>query len=84
MQTLLQKVYAGQSQRILQLLTARRKGPETVHSPATSPDYFLPTTYHLRAFATNSAGTAYGNEISFTTLSVSVPTVTTAAITSLP
>ena len=39
------------------------------------------TTYHLRAFATNSAGTSYGNEISFTTLSVSVPTVTTATIT---
>jgi hypothetical protein len=25
------------------------------------------TTYHVRAFATNSAGTAYGNDISFTT-----------------
>lgn len=25
------------------------------------------TTYHLRAYATNSTGTAYGNEISFTT-----------------
>ena len=27
------------------------------------------TTYYVRAYATNSAGTAYGNEISFTTLS---------------
>jgi uncharacterized protein (TIGR02145 family) len=27
------------------------------------------TTYYLRAFATNSAGTAYGNEVSFTTTS---------------
>src|SRR5690606_35041965 len=26
------------------------------------------TTYYVRAYATNSAGTAYGNEISFTTL----------------
>ena len=26
------------------------------------------TTYYLRAFATNSAGTSYGNEVSFTTL----------------
>ena len=25
------------------------------------------TTYYLRAYATNSAGTAYGNELSFTT-----------------
>lgn len=31
------------------------------------------TTYHLRAYATNSVGTAYGNEITFTTL---VPTPT--------
>ena len=30
------------------------------------------TTYYVRAYATNSAGTAYGSEISFTTLS-SVP-----------
>ena len=27
------------------------------------------TTYYLRAYATNSAGTAYGNEVSFTTTS---------------
>lgn len=27
------------------------------------------TTYYIRAYATNSAGTSYGNEISFTTLS---------------
>ncbi len=27
------------------------------------------TTYHVRAYATNSAGTAYGNDIQFTTLS---------------
>ena len=26
------------------------------------------TTYYLRAYATNSAGTAYGNEITFTTM----------------
>jgi uncharacterized protein (TIGR02145 family) len=29
--------------------------------------------YHVRAYATNSAGTAYGNEISFTTPSINVP-----------
>jgi starch-binding outer membrane protein SusE/F len=28
----------------------------------------LYTTYHVRAYATNSAGTAYGNDVSFTTL----------------
>jgi hypothetical protein len=40
------------------------------------------TTYYVRAFATNSAGTAYGNEVSFTTLGV-VPTVTTQAVTAI-
>jgi len=36
------------------------------------------TAYYVRAYATNSAGTAYGNEISFHTLSI----VTTSAIVS--
>jgi uncharacterized protein (TIGR02145 family) len=38
----------------------------------------LGTTYYVRAFAINSLGTAYGNEVSFTTLGL--PTVTTNAI----
>ena len=42
------------------------------------------TTYYVRAYATNSQGTAYGNEISFVTGSVSnVPTLTTADVTSI-
>ncbi len=40
------------------------------------------TTYYVRAYATNSVGTAYGNEISFTTLqNITLPTITTAAVT---
>jgi len=42
-----------------------------------------PTTFYVRAYATNAAGTAYGNEVSFTTISVSLATVTTNAITNL-
>ncbi len=42
------------------------------------------TTYYLRAYATNMAGTSYGNEVSFTTLdSTLVPTVTTAAVSNI-
>ena len=37
------------------------------------------TTYYMRAYAINSVGTAYGNELSFTTLIV--PTLTTAEVT---
>jgi uncharacterized protein (TIGR02145 family) len=39
------------------------------------------TTYYVRAYATNSAGTSYGNEISFPTSPILMPTVTTAIIT---
>jgi uncharacterized repeat protein (TIGR02543 family) len=39
------------------------------------------TMYHVRAYAINSAGTAYGNEVTFTTLTALVaPTVTTDSI----
>jgi len=40
------------------------------------------TTYYLRAYATNSTGTAYGNQESFTTIA-SIPTLTTTAVTPL-
>ena len=40
------------------------------------------TTYHVRAYATNSAGTAYGSELTFMTSSVA-PTVTTTAVSSV-
>lgn len=40
------------------------------------------TTYFVRAYATNSAGTVYGNEISFKTLA-SLPTVITTAISEI-
>ncbi len=39
------------------------------------------TLYYVRAYATNSVGTSYGNELTFTTLNL--PTVTTAAITNI-
>ncbi|MFZ4413382.1 MAG: SUMF1/EgtB/PvdO family nonheme iron enzyme [Bacteroidales bacterium] len=40
------------------------------------------TTYYLRAYANNSVGTAYGNEISFSTTAIpQIPTVTTTAAT---
>jgi uncharacterized protein (TIGR02145 family) len=41
------------------------------------------TTYYVRAYATNSAGTSYGNEISFPTNPVQVPTLSTTAATNV-
>ncbi|HOZ13547.1 MAG TPA: fibrobacter succinogenes major paralogous domain-containing protein [Tenuifilaceae bacterium] len=39
------------------------------------------TTYHVRAYATNSAGTAYGEDVSFKTLGL--PSIITSGITSI-
>ncbi|MFA5072902.1 MAG: lectin like domain-containing protein, partial [Nitrospirota bacterium] len=42
------------------------------------------STYHVRAYATNSAGTAYGNDVQFATLAIPVvPTVSTTAVTGI-
>lgn len=42
------------------------------------------TTFYVRAYATNSAGTGYGATLSFTTLpSCTLPTVTTSSITAI-
>jgi hypothetical protein len=42
------------------------------------------TLYYVRAYATNSVGTAYGNEVTFSTLPNPVlPTVTTTAVTNI-
>jgi hypothetical protein len=38
------------------------------------------TTYHVRAFAVNGGGTSYGNEVTFTTLAPSVPSLTTKSV----
>jgi uncharacterized protein (TIGR02145 family) len=41
------------------------------------------TTYYVRAFATNSEGTSYGNEVSFTTSPVPLATIETRFIYSI-
>ena len=41
------------------------------------------TKYYVRAYATNSVGTGYGNLVTFTTLQVAVPVLTTTEITSI-
>ena len=41
------------------------------------------TLYHIRAYATNEAGTSYGEDVTFTTIQIVVPTLTTAEVTSI-
>jgi hypothetical protein len=41
------------------------------------------TTYYVRAYATNEVGTAYGNELTFTTNQVTGAVLTTTQVTSV-
>ena len=41
------------------------------------------TTYYYRAYATNAIGTAYGAQMTFSTLAYTVPEVTTTAVTDI-
>ncbi len=41
------------------------------------------TSYFIRAYATNSAGTAYGSEINFTPVAPGMPTVASAAVSNI-
>jgi Concanavalin A-like lectin/glucanases superfamily/The GLUG motif len=41
------------------------------------------TEYHFRAYATNSVGTSYGNEYTFTTLDLMIPVISTTTVTAI-
>ena len=41
------------------------------------------TKYYVRAYAKNSKGTAYGNQVTLTTTAYGLPTVTTSAVTNV-
>lgn len=41
------------------------------------------TTYYVRAFATNTDGTAFGDELTFATKALTVPTVSTAVVANI-
>jgi len=50
---------------------------------STLPGLTVNTTYYLRAYATNSAGTAYGNEITASTLSQNIKNIVSDSILSV-
>lgn len=64
---------------------------DTVYTAGTGTGSFtincnllLPNTfYYVRAFATNTLGTTYGNELSFLTKALTVPDITTVAISNI-
>ncbi len=62
-------------------ITSDGEGTGTFKSAVTGLRHS--TDYHVRAYATNSVGTAYGRQISFTTSPPEAPSLTTAEITSV-
>ena len=58
---------------------ASATGAFTSNMTGLSPN----TTYYVRAYATNTAATAYGNHVSFRTSAPTAPTVTTQAVTGI-
>jgi uncharacterized protein (TIGR02145 family) len=58
-------------------------GNETGNYISNLTNLMSNTLYYVRSFATNSLGTSYGEEITFTTLSYSTPIITTNPISDL-
>jgi len=65
--------------------TKTTDGPETGVFVSSVTELLPSTTYYLRAYATNSAGTAYGAEMEFTTMAAPIvlPTITSRAISAI-
>lgn len=65
-------------------LTTKTTEGNGTGSFSSSITNLLPSSaYFVRAYAVNSIGTGYGNELSFTTGAVVLPTVSTTAITNI-
>ncbi len=61
------------------------EGSETGSYSSSLSGLSCGTTYYVRAFATNSAGTAYGSQVEFTTSDcpIFLPTITTASVSNI-
>ena len=60
-------------------------GPETGAFVSSVTELLPSTTYYLRAYATNSVGTVYGDQIEFTTIAAPIvlPTISSTALSAI-
>ena len=65
-------VWSTSANPTIALTTKTTDGTGTDSFTSSLTNLTTKTTYYLRAYATNSAGTGYGNEITFTTLDSSI------------
>jgi uncharacterized protein (TIGR02145 family) len=66
-------VYSTSTNPIIALTTKTADGTGTGTFVSNLTGLTANTTYYVRAYATNSVGTTYGNELSFTTITVVAP-----------
>lgn len=67
----------------ISLISKTNDGSGTGNFSSSISNLTPSSTYFVRAYATNSIGTGYGNELSFTTGAIVLATVSTTAITSI-
>ncbi len=67
----------------ISLATKTTDGSGIGDYPSTITNLTPSTNYYARAYAINSVGTGYGNEITFTTGAVVLPTLTTTAVSGI-
>lgn len=67
----------------ISLTTKTNDGTGTGNFSSSITGLIPSNTYFVRAYATNSVGTTYGNVLSFTTGAIVLPTVSTTAITGI-
>ena len=76
-------VWSTSSAPTISLATKTTDGTGTGTFTSAIANLTPSTNYYARAYATNSVGTGYGNEITFTTGAIVLPTLTTTAVTSI-
>ncbi len=76
-------VWSTSTNPTIALSTKTNDGTGTSTFTSSITGLTLSTTYYVKSYATNSMGTSYGNEISFTTLALPVPVLTTTASSSV-
>lgn len=73
-------VWGTSSSPTISLTTKTSDGSGNGNFSSSISNLSTNTTYYIRAYATNSAGTSYGQENSFKTLALTVPTLSSSSI----
>jgi uncharacterized protein (TIGR02145 family) len=77
-------VWSTETAPTISLATKTSDGTGTGVFQSTLTTLIANTKYYLRAYATNSAGTSYGEELSFTTTAAAtLPSITTVTVTEI-